>query len=51
VRLYGRDFTDRLRAAGFEVEVDTFVREMPREQRERYALFPLEDMYVGRKRD
>jgi SAM-dependent methyltransferase len=49
VRLYGRDFTDRLRAAGFDVEVDTFVRDMPPERRERYALFPLEDMYVGRR--
>ena len=49
VRLYGRDFTDRLRAAGFDVDVDTFVRDMPAERRERYALFPLEHMYVGRK--
>lgn len=49
VRLYGLDFPDRLRAAGFDVDVDTFVREMPAERRERYALFPLEDIYVGRK--
>ena len=49
VRLYARDFADRLRAEGFEVDVDPWVREMPAERRERYALFPLEDMYVGRK--
>ena len=50
VRLYARDFPDRLRAAGWDVDVDTFVRQMPPELRERHALFPLEDMYVGRKR-
>lgn len=49
VRLYGRDFPDRLRAAGFDVDVDTFVREMPPVRRERHALFPFEDMFVGRK--
>ena len=49
VRLYGRDFADRLRAAGFEVEVDPWVRSLPAAEIERYGLFPQEDMYVCRK--
>ena len=28
VRLYGRDFTDRVRAAGLEVEIDQFHRQL-----------------------
>jgi SAM-dependent methyltransferase len=49
LRLYGRDFPDRLRETGFEVTVDPWVRTLPGETRERYGLFPQEDMYVCRK--
>ncbi len=49
VRLYGRDFADRLRAAGFDVEVDPWVRSLPPADIEKYGLFPEEDMYVCRK--
>lgn len=48
VRLYGRDLADRLRTAGFEVEVDEWVRHLPPESISRYGLFPHEDMYVCR---
>jgi SAM-dependent methyltransferase len=38
VRLYGRDYADRLRSAGFAVEPDRFFKSLPPEQRERYGL-------------
>jgi SAM-dependent methyltransferase len=46
VRLYGRDFPERLRDAGLDVVVDTFVRDLPAAEVARYGLFPEEDMYV-----
>jgi SAM-dependent methyltransferase len=49
VRLYGRDFPDRLSAAGFEVTVDPFVRRLEPEAVERYGLFPREDVYLCRR--
>ena len=49
VRLYGRDFGDRLGAAGFHVEVDPFVRRLGPEAIERYGLFPREDVYLCRR--
>lgn len=48
VRLYGRDLAERLRAAGFEVDVDEWVRQLPADAPARYGLFPQEDMYVCR---
>jgi SAM-dependent methyltransferase len=48
LRLYGRDFADRLTQAGFDVTVDEWVRDLPAETIQRYGLFPLEDMYVCR---
>jgi SAM-dependent methyltransferase len=38
VRLYGRDYADRLRSAGFVVEPDRFYHSLPPELRERYGL-------------
>ena len=38
VRLYGRDFTDRLRTAGFEVDVREYARELPEVERNRMGL-------------
>jgi SAM-dependent methyltransferase len=49
LRLYGRDFAERLTQAGFEVTVDEWVRGLPPETIERHGLFPLEDIYVCRK--
>ena len=48
VRLYGADFPERLRQAGFDVTVDRWVRGLDPAQVQRYGLFPLEDMYVCR---
>jgi len=50
VRLYGRDFADRLREAGFSVTVDPWVRGLDAAVVERYGLFALEDMYVCTRR-
>ena len=40
LRLYGRDFADRLRGAGFEVDVEEYAARLPAELRERYRLGP-----------
>jgi SAM-dependent methyltransferase len=49
VRLYGRDFAERLAEEGFEVTVDGFVRELPAAERERHRLLDVEDIFVGRR--
>jgi hypothetical protein len=49
VRLYGRDFPQRLQQEGFDVTVDGWVRTLDRPTLERYGLFPLEDVYVATK--
>ena len=41
VRLYGRDFVERLRAGGFEVETRRYADEVSSADRERFALAPL----------
>jgi hypothetical protein len=51
LRLYGSDFPDRLREAGFEVTVDRWVRGLDPAVVQRYGLFPLEDMFVCRRVD
>jgi SAM-dependent methyltransferase len=43
VRRYGRDYKDRLAAAGFTVEVNNFVKTL---DQKRYGLMPDEDVYV-----
>jgi SAM-dependent methyltransferase len=43
VRRYGRDYKDRLAAAGFRVEVNDFVKTL---DQKRYGLMPDEDVYV-----
>ena len=50
VRLYGGDFRDRLAEEGFEVEVDGWIRTLDQATLDRHGLFPLEDIYVCRKR-
>jgi SAM-dependent methyltransferase len=50
VRLYGADFPERLEDEGFDVTVDGWVRTLDSPTLERYGLFPLEDVYVARRR-
>ncbi len=47
-RIYGRDYADRLRHAGFEVEDIDFAGSLSEEQRRRYAL-PEDHIYVVHK--
>ncbi|MDX1629831.1 MAG: methyltransferase domain-containing protein [Fulvivirga sp.] len=49
VRLYGKDYPDRIRQAGFEVTEDNFVHELPPGAIERYALPRNEIIYFCRK--
>lgn len=48
VRFYGRDFRDRLEAAGFEVTVDSFATELPRSMRKLCGLSN-QDIYFCRR--
>jgi SAM-dependent methyltransferase len=50
LRLYGKDYPDRLRSAGFSVTEDDFVKSMPEEQVLRFALPPGEIIYFCEKR-
>jgi SAM-dependent methyltransferase len=45
VRLYGRDYADRLSHAGFRVNVDTYVKSLDAQTIKRYELDPEEDIY------
>ncbi len=49
VRLYGHDYPDRLRKAGFEVDEVDYINEMPAEWITKYALPKDEIIYVVRK--
>ncbi|HEY2599950.1 MAG TPA: class I SAM-dependent methyltransferase [Thermoleophilaceae bacterium] len=51
VRLYGQDFPERLKEAGFQVTVDRWVRTLDPATIQRNGLFPLEDIYVGRTKN
>ena len=48
-RVYGRDYADRLREAGFEVEDLDYAAILTAEEQERYAL-PKDHLYIVRKR-
>ena len=48
-RVYGRDYADRLREAGFEVEVEHYARRFCDDDRRRYALTD-EPLYIVRRR-
>ncbi|WP_224995145.1 class I SAM-dependent methyltransferase [Cesiribacter sp. SM1] len=48
VRLFGKDYPDRLRSAGFKVTEDWLARELPPEEQQRYAL-PQEPVYFVQK--
>lgn len=49
VRIYGRDLENRMRAAGFTVRRDPFVRTLTGEVIDRYGLDPAEDIFVCKK--
>lgn len=49
VRLYGKDYTERLQGAGFEAKEDWFVRELPAIDAERYALPLNEPVFFVKK--
>jgi SAM-dependent methyltransferase len=51
VRMYGQDYSDRLRSVGFIVEEHWLAKEMPREQAERYALPFDEPIFYCQKKD
>jgi SAM-dependent methyltransferase len=48
VRIYGRDFEDRLRAAGFAVTADDFAATLPAAEADRYRVDPGEVIYLCR---
>lgn len=48
VRVYGRDYADRLRESGWEVEILEYFRELPVPVRERHALLD-DDIYLCRR--
>jgi hypothetical protein len=49
VRLYGQDYPQRLRRAGFTVKEDDFVKTLPKEMVKRYALPGEEIVYFCKK--
>lgn len=49
VRVYGKDYIQRLRKAGFRVEVLNYALEIGREAAERYGLLMEEDLYLCRR--
>ncbi len=48
-RKYGNDYADRLRKAGFEVTEDDYVKKLPKEKVDRFALPEDEVIYFCRK--
>lgn len=48
-RIYGRDYADRLREAGFEVEIEHYARRFSDDERRRYALRD-EPLYIVRSK-
>ena len=49
VRIYGRDYRDRLMQAGFHVRTDSYVKELGADRVEKYCLIADEDIYVCTK--
>jgi len=50
VRLYGLDYPDKLKAAGFEVEVYDYHKDLPKEQYEKYRFHKDEMLYIVKKK-
>ena len=49
VRIYGRDYQDRLEEAGFEVTIDSYTGDMADAKRNRYGLMADEDVFLCKK--
>jgi SAM-dependent methyltransferase len=49
IRIYGRDFFDRLRQAGWTVDRNRFVASFKHADIQRYALDPKEELFIGHK--
>jgi hypothetical protein len=49
VRLYGRDYKDRLEHAGFSVDVDDFVRTLSADKVQRCGLMSIEDVFFFKR--
>ncbi len=49
LRLYARDYKDRLESAGFSTEVYSFVKEFGEAAARKYGLSKDENIYIGRK--
>lgn len=49
VRIYGRDYPNRLEQAGFTVQVDDYVKTLPPETIRRYGLIAEEALYICTK--
>jgi SAM-dependent methyltransferase len=49
LRLYGTDYSDRLKNAGFAVEECNFIYELTKEEIDKYKLTPKETIFIGRK--
>lgn len=48
IRIYGRDFFDRLKEADWIVTRDRFVQALSRDDTSRFALDPNEELFIGR---
>lgn len=48
IRIYGRDFFDRLKTSGWNVSRERFIDSLTRDEVTRYALDPKEELFVGR---
>ncbi len=46
LRIYGRDYAERLAGAGFSVNIDAFVRMIPADMVKRFGLDPDEFLYI-----
>ena len=49
VRLYGCDYIERIREAGFDAIEDTFVQQLPGKSRERFGLMKDELLFICKK--
>ena len=49
VRAYGKDYIDRLRSAGFEVELDDYAKRIGVENANKYSLLRRQEIYLCRK--
>ncbi|WP_289028778.1 methyltransferase domain-containing protein, partial [uncultured Algoriphagus sp.] len=49
VRKYGKDYAERLRRSGLQIEENQFVKNLPAEMVQKFALPPDETMFVCKK--